>query len=359
MGAVIPDIKTLVQAGINPKTKLPRKFADGATCREDIRRMLRIIDEQDAVNRYVWYNLPMNLTSQELERMIYYKGQLAFFYIKELDQFYFMPYALDGTIDFYGRFNTVHPVPMTSGTDAESSKKQADYLSRLKLKVLYGSYLPKEDEDISQYCILIHDYTKQNSQIIIPRCDLNDTLLGVMADCVPYMSTNLLSGTGIKGVRVQDADQQDSVVEGAQSLRESALRQQPWVALIGSVDFQELTGQPLTKSEEYMLAMQQLDNLRLSAYGINNGGLFEKKTQVLQSEFDVNGGPIGLVMQDGLAIRQHFCNIVNLLYGTSIWCEPSETIIKADLNGDGMLYDRDTEGRQTGVETEEESIENE
>lgn len=25
---------------------------------------------------YVWHNLPSNITSQELERMLYYKGQL-------------------------------------------------------------------------------------------------------------------------------------------------------------------------------------------------------------------------------------------------------------------------------------------
>ena len=60
-----------------------------------------------------------------------------------------------------------------------------------------------------------------------------------------------------------------------------------------------------------MLAMQSLDNLRLSGYGIDNGGLFEKKAHELQSEADINGGPVGLVMQDGLSIRQNFCNIVN------------------------------------------------
>ena len=77
----------------------------------DIKKFLRLVDEQ-----YTFYNLPADITSQELERMLYYKGQLCFFYDKDLEEFYFMPYALDGTIDFYGRYNTIHPVPMTSGT---------------------------------------------------------------------------------------------------------------------------------------------------------------------------------------------------------------------------------------------------
>ena len=108
------DLDLLIQAGIDPKTGLPRKMAKRKNLKPEIKRALRIIDEQDAINRYVWYNLPCNITSQELERMLYYKGQLCFFYMKDLEQFFFMPYALDGTIDFYGRYNRVHPVPMTS-----------------------------------------------------------------------------------------------------------------------------------------------------------------------------------------------------------------------------------------------------
>ena len=127
MAANIPDLETLLKAGIDPKTGLPVKMGKGPKCttKEDIKKFLRLIDEQDAVNRYVWYNLPANLTSQELERMLYYKGQLCFFYDKDLEEFYFMPYALDGTIDFYGRYNTIHPIPMTSGTDDKGNTKAA------------------------------------------------------------------------------------------------------------------------------------------------------------------------------------------------------------------------------------------
>ena len=135
----ILDIDTLIQAGINPKTGLPINFGGRRySTKEDIKKAIRKNDEQIAVNRYTWYNLPMNLTGAELERMLYYKGQLAFFYLKDLDEFYFMPYALDGTIDFYGRYNTIHPVPMTSGTDDKAGKAQAQYLSNIKLNCVYG-----------------------------------------------------------------------------------------------------------------------------------------------------------------------------------------------------------------------------
>ena len=353
-GPKLPDINALTQAGIDPRTGLPIKFRgmlDGTASKEEIKKCLRIIDEQDAVNRYVWYNLPNNLTSQELERMLYYKGQLCFFYMKELDEFYFMPYALDGTIDFYGRFKRIHPVPMTSGTDDKNGKAQAELLSNLKLFPQYGIKIDTPTEkDMEESCVLIHDYTKQLSQTIIPRVTLQEPILDIMSECIPYMSLNLLIATGISGVRVNGADERENVKEGARDLKRSALSGQPWVAIEGKVDFQELSAGSVAKSEEYMLAMQSLDNFRLGTYGIENGGLFEKKAHVLEGEQAVNGGPVGLVMQDGLSIRQNFCNIVNSIWGLGIWCEPSENINGMDMDGDGDAYDDNYDGSNSGKE---------
>lgn len=356
-GPVLPNIESLISAGINPKTGLPYKVG-GSKCllKEDLKKFLRLIDEQDAVNRYVWYNLPANITSQELERMLYYKGQLCFFYDKNLEEFYFMPYALDGTIDFYGRYNTIHPVPMTSGTDDKGSKAQAQYLAELKLKCIYGMKMPEDlkEEDFSKSTVLLHDYTKQLSQTILPRVTVNDPLLDVMSEIIPIARTNMLASCGIKGMRVQDADQQQNVEDASRSLQDSALTGKPWIPIIGNVEFQELTDNATGKIQDYFLSLQSLDNLRLSGYGIDNGGLFEKKAHELQSEADINGGPVGLVMQDGLSIRQNFCNIVNSIWDLGIWCEPAQNIIGADIDGDGLEYDRNETGESSGIESEPE-----
>ena len=354
------DLDLLIQAGINPKTGLPMKFGSNVATKEAVKKILRIIDEQDACNRYVWYNLPCNLTSQELERILYYKGQLCFFYSEQLDSFFFMPYALDGTIDFYGRYNRIHPVPMTSGTDdakeknTKAYKAKAELLAEIKLEPVYGILLPEEVEgkDFSHKCVLLHDYTKQLSQSIVPRQNVNDPLLDVMAECVPFLRTTLISGTGIKGVRVNDGDQEDAVNDASRGMLNAALSGKPWIAMIGNAEFQELTDGSLLKAEEYMMAMQSLDNLRLSTYGIDNGGLFEKKAHELQSEADLNGGPVGLVLQDGLSIRQNFCNIVNSIFDLGIWCEPAQNIMGMDSDGDGAMFDDNSDGSNTGVESE-------
>ena len=312
----IPDIDTLIQAGINPKTGLPMKFGNRrCTTKEDIKKLIRKNDEQIFCNRYVWYNLPCNITSQELERMLYYKGQLAFFYLKDLDQFYFMPYALDGTIDFYGRYNTIHPVPMTSGTDDKAGKAQAQYLSNIKLNCVYGIKLPEElkESDLTDSAVLLHDYTKQLSQTIITTQQLNEAIIDIEAEIMPYLRTALLMGTGTKGMRVPDADAANEVFEASKALIDSALSATPYAPMISNLEFQELTDGTLTKSEDYLQAMQAIDNFRLGLHGVPNGGLFDKSQYVNNEQTNMNlgGADVSLTLMDGLSIRQNFCNIVN------------------------------------------------
>ena len=56
--AKLPDIETLLQAGIDPKTRMPiNLIGDAESDKNDFRRLIRIIDEQDAINRYKWYNM--------------------------------------------------------------------------------------------------------------------------------------------------------------------------------------------------------------------------------------------------------------------------------------------------------------
>lgn len=353
----LPDINTLLQAGINPKTGLPVKFGNRrCSTKEDIKKVIRKNDEQIAVNRYTWYNLPMNLTSAELERMIYYKGQLCFFYSKELEEFYFMPYALDGTIDFYGRYNRIHPVPMTSGTDDKNGKAQAQYLETVKLNCVYGIKLPEDlkEEDLYNSAVLVHDYTKQLSQTIIPTQQLNDPVIDLEAECMPFLRTALLNATGTKGVRVNDADQADSVREGSASMIDAATHAEPFVPIVGTIEMQELADGTIGKSQEFLQSMQAIDNFRLGLHGVTNGGLYDKSQYVNNAQTNVNlgGADVTLTLQDGLSIRQNFCNIVNSIWGIGIWCDVSENLINTDLNGDGLAYQRNIDNEQGGIENE-------
>ena len=353
-GPSIPDLDTLYQAGIDPKTGLPTRAgsASGGWRKEAVKLSLRVMDEQDAVNRYRWYNLPCNISSQELERLLYYKGQLCFFYYAPLDQFFFMPYALDGTIDFYGRYNRIHPVPMTNGTTADEqreAKRQADLLSTIKLNVLYDFPEELTYDIMVNSCVLLHDYTKQLSQTIIPRQQINDPILDIMSDCIPFMRTALLSGTGIQGMRVNSQDEESNVKAASRSVDRAALNGEKWIPIIGNIDFQDMTGGEIMKGEEFMMAMQSLDNYRLSLYGLDSGGLFQKNSHMLQAEQDMNTGNSGIIMDDGLMIRQRFCDIINFIWGCGTSCEIAEPVMGVDTNMDGKIAtDTDQSGMAAG-----------
>ena len=129
------------------------------------------------------------------------------------------------------------------------------------------------------------------------------------------------------------------------------LRQVQHFAMSPEKEIQELFDGPIGKAQEYLLAMQALENFRLSTYGLENGGLFEKKAHKLEGEQEMNSSTVGLVYADGLAIRQNFCNIVNSIWGTSMWCMPAESVIGGDVDGDGDAFDNNTDGENSGIDT--------
>ena len=150
-------------------------------------------------------------------------------------------------------------------------------------------------------------------------------------------------------MRVADADAKDEVRVASAQVYNCALTGELATPITSNVEIQELFEGASGKAQDYLLAMQALENLRLSTYGLENGGLFEKKAHKLETEQDMNDSTVGLVYADGLAIRQNFCNIVNSIWGTSIWCDVSESVIGSDIDGDGLAYDENN-GENSGEE---------
>ena len=363
------DIASMIAAGIDPKTRLPIKVVSSQlpNVKPEIKKVLRIMDEQNAINRYTWYNLPKGLTSEIIERVLYYRGQGMLFMLN--DKFFFLPYALNAPenstgIDVYGRFTGVTPLPF-NGT-ANDGKNDSPWIQGLIYEPVYEpidimDYVDNSEEEnrsiIKRSCVLLHDYTPQISQINIPRQMLNDPILDVMSDCIPFMRTALLNSTGVMGMRVGSDAENASVEAASNAINKAALEGRKYVGVIGNIDFQELTGGNVAKSEEFMLALQSLDNFRLSLYGLDNGGLFQKKSHMLEAEQEMNAGNTGLVAEDGLRNRQMFCLIVNSIFGGSTWCEPSECTIGIDRDGDMVAGDDGEASNEKKINEQEASNE--
>lgn len=351
--ASIVDSNMLIQAGIDPKTGLPLKFASGdpAALKANVKKTLRIIDEQDCVNSFTWINLPKGLNGRLMERILYYRGQGMLFPLN--DKFYFLPYALNGTIDVYGRYTKVTPLPF-NGT-ATDGKDDTPWIQGLDFTPVYDvpdlmEFEGKSPEAIREYleksCVLLKDYTEQYSQKVIARQQLSDPILDVMSECIPFMRTSLIAATGVRGLRVPTESESGNVALANMGIQSAALSGDLNVPIIGDLDFQDLTNGSALKTQDFLLAMQGLDNYRLSTHGLDAGGLFQKKSHMLEAEQELNAGNVGLVLRDKLQNRQEMCEIANRIWGTQMWCIPSETVVGIDYTGDGLLGD-DEAGQMT------------
>ena len=331
-GPYLPNLEAFWAAGIDPKTGLPVKLEPLACLDQNILKNLRILDECQKVNLYKWYNLPSSIDGNLIERILYYKGQAAFWYNTIDGQFYFLPFALNGSIDVYGRYTGITPLPF-NGTAKDKEDAWIVDLIRVPQYDIFDPELPNKKETA---CVILRDYTQQISQTVLPRASLDDPILKMMSVAIPFARTSLLSNSGIKAMRVNDETDANEVYTASRSIVEHALAGEPFVPIKSQIEFQELTSSgSAMKSEEYLLYYQALDNLRKSFLGIPAGGVFEKQSHTLQSEQDMNSNSDNLILEDGLELRQKFCQMDNAIWGLGIWCEKNENVTEEDEQVDG------------------------
>lgn len=352
----LPDVQTI-------NAMLPGRGDDGSPYKTAIKKILRVNDEQLAVNRFRWYNLPPELSGNLIERVLYYRGQGMLFFVPEMEKFYFLPYTLNGSIDIYGRYDNVKPLPFMGKDQIEKAGATALLFSSQNREPVYDidSDLMNPDPKLflETKCVLLNDYSPQLSQIVQPRQTMNDDLIDIESNLIPYMNTMLSNSTGVAGMRVNDADEQASVQQASDTAHLAALNCKRWLAIKGQLDFQDLSVGSNVRAEDMLLAMQALDNFRLGTFGLDNGGLFNKKDYQNRAQTAQMGGQSSIVMEDGLYHRQRLCDIINtnvlipLGYGIDqLWdCQISECAAGGDVNMDGLIGEGNTDSQPTAQQT--------
>lgn len=313
----LPDVETLRAMGFE-------KGMDAfcGNLYNSIVQNLRIMDEQAAVNKIRFEGLPQGITNDLIGRIKYYRGQGAFFYVKELEQFRFLPFCLNSKegegIDEYGRYTGI--TPLTFNGKSEIKGKEKVWIPGMIKKPIYDVVQPEEvtREMFEDGCVILRSYTQQLSQTVLPRSALSEQIIRLEAMMFPYLRTALANSTGVTAMRVTDESEQYQVEEASKTVQLAALTGRKWIATIGSIDFQDLSGTTANKATEFLSAMQAIDNFRLETHGLKNNGVFQSKANVLQSQADINDGGSNLVLDDELAICQEFANIVNSVWGLSI-----------------------------------------
>lgn len=352
----LPDKQTIRALGLDEETINKRPIY--SPYKDAFVRQLRIMDEQQFLTRYKWYNLPHGLNENLMERILYYRGRAMFFYMPADDKFYFLPFTFGKSMDVYGRMNQCIPLPFTGSSTTNETQKNV-----LSLETRTPIYDFQMDNmtwaDFTGKCVICYDYSQQLSQTILPRQELNEMIIQYEADMLPYMHTALMNATGVTGMRVNSDDEQAQVKVASLGVQNAALNGMKWLPLTGRVDFQDLGQTSASNAQEYLLAMQSMDNFRQMGMGLGDGTLFQTRSHMLQTQADMAIGRVDGIYQDGLNMRQDFCNLVNSLFGLGIWCDVSEQATGYDKSLDGLVADdnepaaNDTEGGTEDVSTDE------
>lgn len=167
------------------------------------------------------------------------------------------------------------------------------------------------------------------------------------------MRTALLNSTGVQGMKVSSEDEASSVTTASDSVDMAALNGKKYVPIVGGLDFQDLSGSGTGTSDQFLLAMQSLDNFRHSTLGIDNAGLFQKNQFVTDGQNQVNVGSVGLIAQDSISNRQNACDIINSIWGLGIWYDNSELLTGMDKDGNGEVANKqDQSGQNKGQQPE-------
>lgn len=327
--------------------------------RDSMLEFLEEMDRQEFIERFKWYNTPKGINGDLIERIMYYRANGTLFYMQENEKFYFLPYALSGNVDVYGKYLEITPLPFagpTATTDKDGNYKP--WIPGLTKIPVYDfpEYEELTEEFINKSCILLNDRSQGMSQLVKPRFKLSEPIIRISAEMFPLLRTNLIASSGVKSLRVPDESMKENALLAFNNIYKHSMEGNPFMATTGALDFQDLTSNGLgAKPESFLMAMQSLENFRLSGMGLKSGGLFQKKAHELQSESDINDGVSSLVLNNELAKRQHFCDMYNYIFAEPLglpfmWVEINESVLGIDLNGDGASI---AEEDQNGIPGEQ------
>lgn len=290
--------------------------------------------------------MPGDIDGELIERILYYKYSGILFYIPELNQFKFLPYVGKG-LDEYGRYKECTPLPFNGKSDDDQI-----YIPGLSFKPIYditqtAAEIVDTDMNgvITRYnpalegCVILNSYCKDIAQRAIPEQLLIDPLLEMEAEVLPLARTHVFANSGVTGMRVTNQDEYSNVEMANDQLEAAAINGKRYVPIVGKLDFQEFENGGKAITEEFFRYMQTLENIRLESYGLKNNGIYEKDQYVNNTMAGNVQANVGQIYQDGLRLRQSFCDIVNANWGLGISCSASETITNSDTNMDGELLD--------------------
>ena len=306
---------------------------------EQIGKSLRTIDYQQFLTRFKWHNLPEGMDSELFERIMYFSGSAMFFYIKELDRFYFLPYGMSGEksqvgIDFYGRFNKLKPYSFNGSTDGAGEQEGGKRMS--KADVYLSTQIRDNIKDIpmvrteeearkifEEGAVICWDTSPGLAYYADSRNRTCKPFIDYMIQILVQTKSALINSSGFNLFSTDSESANDIMqmqIDAINKDREKGKLAAVVSKLLG--DIQNLQSNAPASMADFWSSLQAADNLRLKSLGIQNDGVIQKSQyqNIASQALDINDSL--QVYFNSFLERVKFAAIVNSIWGLDIYPEP-------------------------------------
>lgn len=350
------DIQTILQAGITPSKGILKNSnalsRQGERVTPDLIKndlsydsMFGIMRHQNMIEtleRYQWLDLPPGITQDLIERVLFFRGKGVFYFNDKVDKFQFLPFALNGLIDEYGRYLRVNTLPFTGVTEKEEEdekKKPKSYVYE-DLEIVYDLPYTKEMlEDIASMKIrgiILNDNSLSISQNPVIRNNFVRPVLSMMSSLMMIIHTAMYGAADHSVIQVQDEGQLDTINVGIQKINQDILHGKRFTVVSGALPITPIKTANSGDLEGLFGTFNSLTNFLKSITGIANAGVFDKKAHLLQEEQKLNGSNSDDIYYNGLRLRQEFCMLIQTYYGVKTWCSSKRGMSGAESENYSM-----------------------
>lgn len=328
---------------------------------------IKYIDYQQFLTRFKWNNLPEGMDSELIERILYFSGSAMFFYIKELNRFYFLPYGMSGEntevgIDFYGRFNRLKPYSFNGSTDG-SGEKKADgkritrsdlYLStQIRDNIKDIPMVESEEEARKIYengAVICWDMTPQLAYAVDSRNRISQSYVKYIVQILIQTKSALINSSGFNLFSTDTEASTDIMqlqIDAINADREKGKLSAVVSNALGKIE--NLQSNAPSAMGDFWNSLVSADNLRLKSMGIRNDGLVQKSQyqNIQEQSIDINDAM--QVYWNAFMERVKFSAIVNSIWGLGIYPEP---LLLPDMQQQGNGEEQPTEGEQKGDDSQ-------
>lgn len=343
------------KASLNIPTKERKKYRFSRDPMfENIGKSLANVDYQQYVTRFKWNNLPEGLDSELFEKIMYFSGSAMFFYIKELDRFYFLPYGMAGEkeqtgIDFYGRFNKLKPYSFNGSTDGSGEEKAtgkkvsvADiYLSNQVRKNIKDIPFVKDEKEAREIyengAVICWDYTPGLNYWNVSRNRVSQAYINYLVKVLIQTKSALINASGFNLFATNSESANDLMqmqIDDINEAREEGQLAAVVSKLLGKIE--NLQSNAPAAMADFWSSLQSVDNLRLKTMGIRNDGVQQKSQyqNIQEQSIDINDSL--QVYWNSFMERIKFSAIVNSIWGLEIYPEPLLLPQQGQPQGEGQ-----------------------